>query len=274
MSKRTVSRNPLVIGQSQQLPCALNKVAAIKHLGLIAKQAADWGVQLLVLPEMSLTGYNLTVEEIKRVAEPRDGELFNQVAKLCQQNNIAIVYGYAEIDEQQRLFNSIQLINNEGNACLHYRKTHLWGELDRRLFTAGNALSPVVEFAGWKIAAAICYDVEFPETLRTLALDGAEVIVIPTGLMSPWTFVAQHMVPVRAAENGVFIAYTNYCGDERDLTYVGHSSIVDPAGAVLAGAKEQPVLLTATLNPESLENARKALPYLDERRPELYVARK
>lgn len=274
MDNSTLAKKPLVIGQSQQAPCPLNKTAAIEHLTLTAKQAAAWGVQLLVLPEMSLSGYNLTLEEIKRIAEPHNGELFDAVATICQQLNIAVVYGYAEVDDNQRLFNSIQLIDSDGKARLHYRKTHLWGELDRGLFTAGDVLSSVVELHGWQIAAAICYDVEFPETVRSLALAGAEVIVVPTGLMSPWTFVAQNIVPVRAAENGVFIAYTNYCGNERDIAYVGNSTTVDPTGAVLARALEQPVLLTATLNPQTLVDARSKLPYLNDRRPELYLEQK
>ena len=88
--------------------------------------------------------------------------------------------------------------------------------------------------------------------------------------MSPYSEVAEKVVPVRAYENRMFVAYTNYCGAERDLHYVGCSSIADPNGLVLASATSESVLLTATLKRSALHDARASLPYLLERRPELY----
>ncbi len=261
----------LIIGQSQQMPLPMDVEGNLKQLANSAGQCADWGVQLLVLPEMSLTGYNLTPQEVCEIADPVDGFVFDSIAMLCQKHNIAIAYGYAEKDASGQIFNSAQLIDHTGISLLNYRKTHLWGQLDRTLFTAGAELSPIVTVRGWKIGAAICYDAEFPEVLRHLAVHGAELVVIPTGLMSPWTAVAEQVIPVRAYENRLYIAYTNYCGEERDLSYVGHSCIAAPDGHILASAKSQPILLTATLTRAKLESARHELPYLTERRPELYL---
>jgi len=164
-----------------------------------------------------------------------------------------------------------QLIDGNGESLLNYQKAHLWGDLDRSLFTAGNTLSPVVEVCGWKVGAAICYDAEFPETLRHLALSGAELVVIPTGLMSPWREVAEQVIPVRAYENRFYVAYTNYCGEERDLTYEGYSCMADPNGLVVASALSESVLLTATLERQVLIDARAVLPYMSQRRPDLYT---
>ena len=264
--------NHLIVAQSQQLPSPLDVKNTLNRLAETTAQAADWGAQLLVLPEMSITGYNITPTEIASVAERHDGPIFEYVAKLCQQHNLAIVYGYAEQNSDNDYYNSAQIINNNGVSLLNYRKAHLWGELDRNLFKAGDSLSSVVEVFGWKIGIAICYDAEFPETLRHLALSGAELAVIPTGLMSPWSEVAEQVMPVRAYENRMYVAYTNYCGEERDLTYVGYSCMADPNGHIIAGALSNSVLLSATLDRKTLNNARAALPYLSERRPALYSA--
>lgn len=264
------TQESLVIAQSQQAPSPMNIEGTLKHLATTAAQCAEWGVNLLVLPEMCLTGYNLTPDEIAPLAEPADGYLFESVAALCQKHNLAIVYGYAEKNGTKEIFNSAQLVDQSGISQLNYRKAHLWGELDRSLFSAGDTLSPVVSVCGWKIGAAICYDAEFPETLRHLAIKGAELVVIPTGLMSPWSEVAEKVMPVRAYENRLFVAYTNYCGDERELSYVGHSCIADPNGHILASAAKDPVILTATLERSVLKDSRATLPYLTERRPELY----
>lgn len=265
------SDKTLIVAQSQQRPSALDVEGTLHRLAQTAEQAADWDAQLLVLPEMSITGYNITLTEIANVAEACDGRIFSNVATLCQKYNMAIVYGYAERGADGNYYNSAQLIDNNGVSLLNYRKTHLWGDLDRRLFTAGDALSPVVDVFGWKVGAAICYDSEFPETLRHLALNGAELVVIPTGLMTPWRDVAERVMPVRAYENQLYVAYTNYCGEERDITYEGYSSMADPNGHVLASALSESVLLTATLERQVLLDARAALPYLSQRRPELYA---
>ncbi len=266
------SFDTLVIGQYQQEPKPLDIAGSLKQLAAQLEQAKHWGVQLLITPEMAMTGYNISANEIDEIAEKPDGELFNAVANLCQMHSIAVVYGYAERGENNEIYNSVQLIDHTGASILNYRKTHLWGDLDRNLFSSGDVLSPVVSLYGWKIAAAICYDLEFPETIRHLTIRGAELVVVPTGLMAPYSEVAQQVVPVRAYENRIFIAYTNYCGAERDLNYVGCSSIVDPNGLVLASAASDPILLTATLNRSVLKTAKDALPYLTERRPELYGA--
>jgi len=146
----------------------------------------------------------------------------------------------------------------------------LWGDQDRSLFSQGEDLVPVFEWHGWKIGMLICYDIEFPENVRRLALEGAELILTPTALMSPWTTVADLIVPARACENQLFIAYANFCGNEHEQHYVGHSCIVGPDGNNLAKAADKEVMLVASLSKSSITDIRTALPYHHDRRPELY----
>ncbi len=254
----------------QHVPVPNNTAAALQRLETTASQAASEGCQLLVVPECSVTGYNQPLETMQQAAIGSDGKTARGIAKICQRHNIAIVYGFAE-KAQDNYYNTVQLIDADGNLAANYRKSHLWGDLDRTLFTAGDTLSPIVEINGWKIGLLICYDVEFPETVRTLALAGAELILVPTGLMQPWRDVAERVVPVRAYENQLYIAYCNYCGAEGDITYEGRSCITGPDGSDLDRAEKTPALLTGTLNKQVISECRAALPYHRDRRPELYT---
>lgn len=234
-----------------------------------AKHASKQGVELLLFPEASLTGYNNSVDTNKQIAQARDGAAATAIADICKQHNLAIAYGFAEADNNT-IYNSVQLIDASGKSLALYRKTHLWGEQDRTLFTAGEDLIPVIEWNGWRIGFLICYDVEFPETVRRLALEGAELILNPTALMSPFTTVADQVVPVRAYESQLFIAYANFCGNEYEQAYVGHSCIAGPDGTTLAKASTIPTMLTATIDKSSIASNRASLPYHRDRLPQLY----
>jgi len=207
---------------------------------------------------------------MRAIAQSDDGELANSIAELCVRHRIAIAYGYAE-KANNNFYNCVQVIDATGSTCGKYRKTHLWGDLDRSLFTAGSDIAPLFSLHGWSVGLLICYDIEFPECARRLAMEGADLLLVPTGLMRPWREVAEMVVPVRAYENQLYIAYTNYCGNEADLTYEGRSCIVGPDGVDLARADSTtPSLLTATLQKSAIETNRTALPYHRDRRPELY----
>ncbi len=259
----------LHISLLQHAPTPEALTVSLQRIDDYAKVAADAGNDLLLLPEASVTGYNISLDAAKRMAERRDGEAFNKITTIAKRNNIAIVYGYIEQDADA-LYNSTQFIDETGQSIGHYRKTHLWGDLDRQLFQPGNTFAPLVNYKGWKIGLLICYDVEFPETVRHHALSGAELILIPTALMHPWDFVATHVTRVRAAENQVYLAYANYCGVENSLEYAGKSCIAGPDGEVLAHADSDQGLLTAMLSKNAISEIRKSLPYHRDRRAQLY----
>jgi predicted amidohydrolase len=140
------------------------------------------------------------------------------------------------------------------------------------LFKAGERLAPVIAYKGWRLGTLICYDVEFPETVRSLAIAGAQLVMVPTALMAPFRFVADQMLPVRAAENQIFLAYANLVGKERKTVYEGRSTIADPDGNVLLkGSSEQEAVLHTVLRAETITKSRQLIPYHQDRRPELYA---
>ncbi len=259
----------ITVATLQHAPTPNNLPASLARLESAATKAAAAGANILVVPECSITGYNQPLKTMQQVAIRANGSTSKSIAALCTQHNIAIAYGFAERDAGQ-YFNTVQVINAAGEVAGSYRKTHLWGDLDRTLFTPGDTLTPVFEIAGWQIGLLICYDIEFPENTRALALAGAELLLVPTGLMHPWRDIATRVVPVRAYENQFYIAYCNYCDTEADLTYEGRSCIVGPEGADLARADQTETLLVATLDKQTITDNRVALPYHRDRLPHLY----
>ena len=256
----------------QHAPTPVDVDAGLSRLNTAAAKAASNGSSLLVSPECGVTGYDISEKDARLVAFERDSSVAQQIADIARAHTIAIVFGFMETDGHKR-YNSIQLVDADGKIRFHYRKTHLWGELDRRLFSAGNELPPVISLAGWNISTLICYDIEFPEMVRTLALAGAQLIVVPTALMQPFRYVADQVVPVRAAESQVFIAYANLVGRENDTVYHGLSTVAGPDGVVLSQASDNAeALLHVTLDAAALRHIRTLVPYLNDRRPELYAA--
>ncbi len=230
-----------------------------------AAEAAAAGAGLLITPELYLTGYDIG----DRVRELAQRDLTGMVRQIAREAGIAILAGIPEA-AGELFHNTAILIDERGEVLLRYRKTHLFGELDRHYFTPGEDLVVMAELHGVQIAVLICYDVEFPETVRAAAEHGADLIAVPTAQMTPFEFIAEHLIRARAWENQVYLAYINHDGREQTLEYVGGSSIVAPSGDVLAAAAHGDHLLLATIDTEVVARARTENPYLTDRRLDLY----
>ncbi|WP_374654221.1 carbon-nitrogen hydrolase family protein [Dongia sp.] len=219
---------------------------------------------LLVTPELFMTGYRIDAADIRRLAEPADGPFARKVARLAQETHVAILYGFPERDGD-RLYNSVQVFDALGRQLALYRKLHLPSDEERAVFTAGDRLV-TFDLGGFKVAPLICYDVEFPESVRACALSGADLVIAPTALRRHWARIAEMMIPVRALENGVFLAYANQAGSEADWDYAGLSCIIAPDGKELVRASDQPAVILAELDRAEIGNARAKLAYLRDAR--------
>ncbi len=143
-------------------PLPLDIAGNLQRLAQQARIAAQQGAELLVCPEMFLTGYNIGAEAAHELAQLRDGPAASRIAAMAQANGIAILYGYPERHDGE-VYNAVQLIDAKGNSLGNYRKTHLYGELDRSMFCPGDGKqSTLIELNGWRLGLLICYDVEFP----------------------------------------------------------------------------------------------------------------
>ncbi|MFZ1429447.1 MAG: carbon-nitrogen hydrolase family protein [Geminicoccaceae bacterium] len=242
----------------------------LERLDGAAAEAAAGGARLLICPEMFLTGYAIGPEAVARLAEPVAGPSAARACEIAAARGLALLYGYAERDEDGRIYNAALLVDRDRRHLANHRKTHLFGALDRDAFSAGEGPPTLAELDGLRLGILICYDVEFPENVRLLAAQGADFVAVPTALMEPYDFVARSLVRTRAYENQVFLAYVNRCGSEGDLRYHGLSCIVGPDGVDLARAGTGEEMLLADLDPALLAASRPLNTYLADRRPELY----
>lgn len=243
---------------------------SIAALAGAAHQAADAGARLLLASELFLSGYAVG-GALPALAESADGPGAEQVAKIAAECGLAIGYGYPERDGEA-LYNAVQLIGPDGTRLAGYRKTHLFGEFEKSFFTPGDEPVVQADLDGVRLGLLICYDVEFPENVRAHALAGTELLLVPTALMRPYEIVAQTVVPVRAWESQLYVAYANRCGPEGEFHFAGLSCLAAPDGTVRARAGLGEDLLVADVDPGLLRASRAGNPYLDDRRPELYGA--
>lgn len=191
---------------------------------------------LLVLPELCFSGYDFAdPKETAQFAEPfGDGAAAALLRQLAARHGITLVAGYAE-RAPEGCYNSALLV--EPNGQLHnYRKLHLFNR-ERELFLPGDAPPPVIETPLGRIGMMICFDWFFPETARSLAARGAQLIAHPANLVLPW---CQRAMPTRCLENRVYAITANRTGVEsragRTLIFTGASQLLDTRGTVLASA--------------------------------------
>ncbi len=251
------------------------------NMGRIADLASDIQADLLVLPELASTGYYFTEpHELLDIAEhPDTGAFCSWMRAYAAERRCVVVGGFAERDAANRLYNSALIALPDGE-CQVYRKTHLFFK-ERFVFQPGDSGFFVTEWAGVRIGTMICYDWRFPESSRTLALRGADVIVHPSNLVAAASLWGPAMA-MRAIENKVIVVTANRCGQETrpsdaaepdTLGFSGESRIINYNGAVLAIAgAEQEGVLTAEADP--LATRSKGFnPFNDlfgDRRPEFY----
>ncbi|MFC7307646.1 carbon-nitrogen hydrolase family protein [Streptomyces monticola] len=240
----------------------------LELLDAAAARAAAAGAGLLVCPEMYLTGYAIG-DGIRRLAEPADGPSARAVADIAVLHGLAVLHGYPELADGQ-VFNSAQLTGPDGTVLAGYRKTHLFGCFEQEHFTPGEVPVVQAELGGLRVGIMICYDVEFPENVRAHALAGTDLLLVPTAQMHPFQFVAESVVPVRAFENQMYVAYVNRTGPEGEFEFVGLSTLAGPDGVARVRAGRGEDLVIGDADPGFLAASREHNPYLRDRRPGLY----
>ncbi|KOU52868.1 carbon-nitrogen hydrolase family protein [Streptomyces sp. WM6378] len=249
----------------------LSDVAAnLKVLDEAAGRAAETGAGLIVCPELFLTGYAIG-DDVAELAEAADGPSAQAIADIAVRHGLAVVYGYPERDGDT-VYNAAQLIGPDGSRLANYRKTHLFGCFEQEAFTPGDEPVVQAELNGLRVGMMICYDVEFPENVRAHALAGTDLLLVPTAQMHPFQFVAESVVPVRAFENQLYVAYVNRTGPEGEFEFVGLSCLAGPDGAARARAGRGTELVVGDVDPEFLAASRANNPYLRDRRPGLYAS--
>jgi len=217
-------------------------------------------LDLVVCPELFACGYNAG-DELVRHAQAQNGPITEQIAVITKKLNCHIIFGYSE-REDNKLFNSAMCVSPTGTIIANHRKRlNSPSSFEGDYFTESKSRT-LFSINGIKISLMICYEVEFPESVRKAAIDGAQLVVVPTALVKQWGVVADCVVPARAFENGVWLAYANHAGHENGLDYLGHSKIVAPDGKIEAAAGTDETLIYATIDTDRVSAAQARLPYL------------
>lgn len=242
---------------------------AAVNLARIAEAAAsavELGADLLIAPELAIVGYGAG-DALRDLAEPSDGAQISRLASIAANSGLAIIAGFAE-REDAVIYNSAVFTDGRTGPSI-YRKSHLYGDYERAIFASGDPTAMIVEWRGLLLGLLICYDVEFPENVRRLALAGADLVAVPTALpASPDAeMIARRVIPVRAFENQIFVAYANHTGRDARFAYAGLSHVAAPDGSTLAKASSTEAgLIIADIRPEEYERSRAANPYLRDLR--------
>lgn len=241
------------------------------------REAAAAGARLVCFPECALTGYCFeSITEARPFAEPLPGPATEAFARACREWNVSAVFGLLERDGE-RLFNAAALVGPQGFVG-SYRKVHLpYLGIDMQT-DYGDRPFAVLETQGLKIGLLICYDAAFPEAARALALQGADLIVLPTNWPPGAECVADFTINSRAMENAVYFLAVNRVGEERGFRFIGRSRICGPSGCTLASTDSaEATILLADIDPAQARHKRvtrvpgkHAIDRLADRRPEFY----
>ena len=209
------------------------------NLSKVESLLTQYTADLMILPELFSTGYHfLNQKEVLKLSEPiPEGPTTQTLIRICDKNQISIIAGIAERNEN-RSYNSAVVIGPNGYLG-KYRKIHLFGT-EKSCFDQGDLPLKIFNIGAARVGVMICFDWRFPETARTLALGGADLIAHPSNLVLPH---CPQAIITRCLENRIFVVTANRVGTEEripgnTLNFIGQSQVVDPDGNILYRASE------------------------------------
>jgi omega-amidase len=255
-----------------QISCSLGdpetNLAKVRQFSRRAKEA---GAELIVFPEMTDTGYSMSV--IQKHAGHWKSGFVPGLQEIASEFSVGIVCGVSERDESS-IYNSQVLVDAKGDRVAKYRKTHLYAVApveEQTCFAQGNSFASFA-LGDLRFGFSICYDLRFPELYRKLVTEqnvGAFLI------SSAWPFPRDEhfrvLAQARAIENQSYVIASNRVGKDDDLWFCGSSAVIDPRGVVIASASaDREELIHADISQELVHSVRRRVESLAHRRPELY----
>ena len=248
-----------------QMSAAIDAQTNPDRIKAAMHQAKSEGADLLVAPELAMTGYGQG-EVLRGLAQLADGPWVQEFQALASELGIGLVVGFPERDGDE-CFISAMCLHRDGTAPVIYRKSYLYGDYEKSLFQNNSLSTVMTEFEGVKLGFLICYDVEFPENVRRLAQGGAEVVIVPTALPKgpDGHHIASRVIPVRAYESQVCVVYANHADADTRFEYQGMSCAYAPDGSALATAEaEGETLIYADIDTAAYQASSERNPYLTD----------
>jgi len=235
----------------------------------IEQVCASQHVDLIVFPELATTGYECGIQ-FADLAERTHGPSVNYLAKRAAQYDTHILFGMAERGKVESvIYDAAVLIDSDGEFVSSYQKVHLKGE-EKLAFRPGFRY-PVIETNFGLLGVALGWDIAFPETVRSLALQGAELLCVCADWESPHANEWRTYVFARAYENSMFVAAANRVGEEYTYQFFGDSLVVGPRGQVIASLEEDNEgYQIATIDLDEARRSREEFKLLQSRQPRTY----
>ena len=268
----------------QMEPRLRQKDANLRRILERAREAAGQGARLVIFPECAVPGYCFDdLQDALRHAEPIPGPSTGVLEDLCKSAGVYIITGILERTGDGRLFNAAALVGPRG-VVGSYRKIHLPFLGVDRIATPGDRPFKVWEIdlgtpeTALRVGLHICYDGSFPESVRVMALQGADLVALPTNWPTGSEYNADYAPNTRALENTIYYAVANRIGTEEGFRFIGRSKICDPSGRTLAEAgADTEQILYAEIDPAVARNkllvrvpGKHHINRIADRRPEMY----
>jgi len=244
------------------------------------ERAADAGADLVAFAELAFSPFypqRHATPEALAAAEPIPGPTVEAFQERCAARGVVAVLNLFERDGD-RTYDTSPVIDVDGTLLGRTRMVHITDYEafhEQGYYAPGDRGVPVYETAACRVGVAICYDRHYPEVMRALALDGAEVVVVPqAGAVGEWPDgLYEAEMQVAAFQNGYYTALANRVGAEDRLTFAGESFVCAPDGRVVARAGQgTEELLIADLDLDAVRQSHARRLFLRDRRPDLYAA--
>ncbi len=226
--------NVAVVQMAPQLAKMEDNVG--KMADMITRIATDQPVDIIVFPELAVTGYEGGAR-FAQMAQRVPGAVTNILGQHASEFGVYVLVGMAVKESVETvLYNGAVLIGPDGEVAGEYRKVHLPAE-ERLVFRPGYQIKPFETEVGI-IGVMIGWDLAFPEVARSLMLSGAEIILLPAAWQMEDADIWRTLLVARAYENDIFIAAANRIGEEPSYLFAGQSAVLSPGGEVLAALEE------------------------------------
>lgn len=239
-------------------------------------EARAYAPAVLVFPECFMCYFEKkqTIPEKSAIVKSTHGMFLKRMQELAKEAGFWILFGCyepAEDPAELRCYNTVYVLDENGDIVYKYRKTHLYDAFTAResdFVIPGDKLCDVLDTPVGKAAVLTCYEARFPEIARNLTLKGANVLFHPTAWVGGKVKEAQYdaILRTRAVENTVYVISADQC----DKVHSGGSMIIDPMGVPTGKAAEYETLVTGEIDLDRITEVRKTLPVLENRRPELF----
>ena len=226
------------------------------------------GSDAVILPELWSTGYDLT--HAGKYASDLTSGLFADLSALAASTGMFILGSNLSLLGKNQFGNTLTVFSPEGKLLADYSKTHLFRLMDEEKYLTAGDKPVLVNLPFGRAGLAICYDLRFPELFRGYALAGADMVFLPSEWPHPRLSHWQTLVRARAIENQIFMLAVNRVGRDASNEFFGHSLVVDPWGEILVEGGEGEELITVELDLLKVQEARRNIPILRDRRPDVY----